>query len=316
MKVLLSIVFLFYSVHGIAQNTSKYLFFNDMAHFWQAYDKVVLTKDSAEQVQFIQSTYLSKASYELRLMLKLFHYTAADYLNYINRAPKFWSALRERSRALMGRSKEIVHALKKLRSLCHHIQIPDIDFMVGCFEFGGKAFMGNVMIPVEVALADGNFDNSSPKNDPQAAAAYLIDAVTYFIIHETIHTEQPAFNEQDLLTLCVMEGSCDFITELAMDKPLNRPYIILGNKFEKKIWESFKKQMNGFDHDDWLYNKGLVVAGEEDLGYFVGYAICKYYYEHAQNKKRALRRMLNLDFSTNTAVYKFFLESGYENKIR
>ena len=317
MKVILLIFCFIFSSSCIAQQaTTKYLVFDDMANFWQAYDKMVVNGDSAEQVQLIQSQYIDKASYNLRLMLPILHYSALKYRANINAYPKFWKGLRERSRILMGNYKEIVEALERLKKIYHHIELPDIDFMVGCFEFGGKPFLHDVMIGIEVALADGNFDISRYRDNIKEFDSYTIDAVIYFVIHETIHTRQPDFTAKDLLTSCIMEGSCDFITELVTGKPLKRPYIITGNNFEQKIWEAFKKQMKGTDHEDWLYNKGLVVKGEEDLGYFMGYSICKYYYEHSDNKKQAIRRIINLNYTRHSVVYKFFKDSQYENKFK
>ncbi len=298
------------------QTTTKYLVFDDMANFWEAYDKMILVSDSIQQVQLIQSLYIDKASYNLRLLLPLLHYTAPRYRTNINAYPKFWKELRERSRILMSNYKEVVEALVRLKKIYHRIELPDIDFMVGCFEFGGKPFFHDVMIGIEVALADGNFDISKYRDNINEFDSYTTDAIIYFVIHETIHTRQPDFPAKDLLASCIMEGSCDFITELVTGKPLKRPYIITGNHFEQKIWEAFKKQMNGTDHEDWLYNKGLVVKGEEDLGYFMGYSICKYYYEQADNKKQAIRRIINLNYTRHAVVYKFFKDSQYENKFR
>lgn len=317
MRILLIIGILLCAVHGHAQKppTSKFLSFDDLANFWRAYDKVVESKDSSEQVKIIQTVYLNKASFELHFLLKVLNYSAADYLVYIRAYPWFWKIIRERSRFLMVNYQKIEAALRKLKTVYRPIQIPDVNFFVGCFDFGGRPFGDKVMIAMEVALSDGNLDISAFTDSSKASQEYSMDAVIYFTLHEIIHTVQPYFNAQDLLTLSVMEGSCDFITELVMEKPLKRPYIVLGNRFEKRIWDSFRKEMNGFLHDSWLYNKGYVVKGEEDLGYYIGYAICKYYYEQSGNRRRALRRIMNLNFTDNTDVYKFFLRSGYEKKM-
>ena len=37
--------------------------------------------------------------------------------------------------------------------------------------------------------------------------------------------------------------------------------------------------------------------------------------EYMENKKKAARRIINLDFSKRAAVLKFFKESGYGNKF-
>ena len=45
------------------------------------------------------------------------------------------------------------------------------------------------------------------------------------------------------------------------------------------------------DLSAWLYNGTLTQPG--DLGYWVGYRIVKSYYDHAHDKRRALREMAN-----------------------
>jgi len=317
MRVLLIIATLCVSLHANAQQMglSKYLSFDDVCNFWKAYDKVVATNDSSEQVQIMQTVYLDKASFETKLLLKLSHQGASDYVRYIKVVPAFWRGLRERTRFLMLNYKKIDEALGRLRTFYKPLEIPDVNFMVGCFEFGGKPVGDKVMIGLEVVLADGNFDMQDFRNSSDAYQQYTLDATIYFALHEVIHTYQPDSTARDLLSMCVMEGSCDFITELVMGKPLQRPYIVLGNSFEKKIWESFKKEMNGFSRERWLYNRGLVRKGEEDLGYFMGYAICKSYYENADNRRKAIKKILNLNFSSNKDIYRFFVGSGYEKKL-
>ena len=318
MRVLLITASLLLIVHANAQETamSKYLVFDDLANFWKAYDKVVLAKDSSEQVKIIQSAYLDKASFELKLTLILEHRGAADYLASINAHPAFWKGLRERTRYLMSNYRLIDDALRKLKLLYSKIDIPDINFALGYFDFGGRTFADKVMIFAEVILADGNLDASKFPPSLENYQHYVMAAAIYYALHEVIHTRQHGFKARDLLAMCIMEGSCDFIAELAMAEPLQRPYLVLGNRFEERLWEAFKKEMNGSAHDRWLYNKGHVPRGEEDLGYFMGYAICKYYYYNSSDKKKAIRRILNLNYNSSSRIYEFFQQSGYENKVK
>lgn len=44
-----------------------------------------------------------------------------------------------------------------------------------------------------------------------------------------------------------------------------------------------------------------------DLGYFVGYAICKSYYEHATDKVKAIDYMINLDNEQMADLDKFLV---------
>ncbi|MNN04245.1 hypothetical protein D3C81_1169660 [compost metagenome] len=48
-----------------------------------------------------------------------------------------------------------------------------------------------------------------------------------------------------------------------------------------------------------------------DLGYYVGYAITRGYYDHALDKTAALKTMIELDYSDPAAVQAFVDASGY-----
>ncbi len=107
-----------------------------------------------------------------------------------------------------------------------------------------------------------------------------------------------------------MEGSCDFITELLMKKDVVSPYMTFGKANEHEIWENFKKEMLGQETINWLYNGDNAPNGHADLGYFVGYAICKSYYENSKNKKKAIKQIIELDYSPKN-VLKFLKKSKY-----
>jgi hypothetical protein len=52
----------------------------------------------------------------------------------------------------------------------------------------------------------------------------------------------------------IYEGACDFITELVLNKPLNQSYLIYGRENEQGLKAQFKKEMNGDNFSNWLYN--------------------------------------------------------------
>jgi hypothetical protein len=67
-----------------------------------------------------------------------------------------------------------------------------------------------------------------------------------------------------------------------------------------------------FNHyDNWIGNYGN--SSEEnfpDLGYWVGYGICKFYYDNASDKKKAISDMLHIkDFK------KSLQDSKWEDKL-
>jgi hypothetical protein len=72
-----------------------------------------------------------------------------------------------------------------------------------------------------------------------------------------------------------------------------------GRAHERLVWLDFRRDMAGGDSviRTWMYN-GLVPAprnhGATDVGYWVGYAVTKRYYERAADKRAALRELLAL----------------------
>lgn len=61
---------------------------------------------------------------------------------------------------------------------------------------------------------------------------------------------------------------------------------------------------------NWLYN-GSQKGEDADLGYFIGYEICKSYYRQAKNKKQAIKDIIELDYSNDKAVELFLIKSRF-----
>ena len=83
-----------------------------------------------------------------------------------------------------------------------------------------------------------------------------------------------------------------------------------GNEHRKELWEKFQKEMLTQETKNWLYNGNDAPNGVADLGYFIGYEICKSYYKNAKNKKKAINEMLKLDYSPEN-VMEFLKKSKY-----
>ena len=64
------------------------------------------------------------------------------------------------------------------------------------------------------------------------------------------------------------------------------------------------------EHDNWFYNADSKY-GIQDLGYYMGYAICKSYYDHAEKKTLAIKQIIELDHANVDEVVEFVNRSGY-----
>jgi hypothetical protein len=73
----------------------------------------------------------------------------------------------------------------------------------------------------------------------------------------------------------------------------NKEMYAYGNSHTKELWEEFKSRMNQNDWTGWLYYQ-RDKSRPKDLGYWMGYKICKSYYEKASDKQQAIHDILNI----------------------
>ncbi|MEL6391741.1 MAG: hypothetical protein AAFR97_03250 [Bacteroidota bacterium] len=64
------------------------------------------------------------------------------------------------------------------------------------------------------------------------------------------------------------------------------------------------KNPTGFRN--WMYQGNNVEGRPADLGYFIGYRIAQSYYDHQENKRQAIRDLLN-----RRKYEQIYEESGY-----
>jgi hypothetical protein len=128
-------------------------------------------------------------------------------------------------------------------------------------------------------------------------------------MHEYVHTQEKG-DAYNLLSQCIFEGACDFIASLVTGKTPPLPYMDYGPKNEPVLKEQFKTEMFGSGYRHWLYN-GSNGGKVGDLGYYMGYAICRAYYNNAPDKKKAVREIIELNFSDSSSVESFLEKSRY-----
>jgi uncharacterized protein YjaZ len=128
----------------------------------------------------------------------------------------------------------------------------------------------------------------------------------YVIAHEFSHVQQvPAMVDAEhptVLAGSLMEGAADFVGELIAGGKVSYGAVTPGH--EKELETKFLAARDKTDLSDWLYNGTLEKPG--DLGYWVGYRIVKAYYQHAPDKRQALREILGM-----TDPNAFLAQSGW-----
>jgi hypothetical protein len=273
---------------------------SDINNFWTAFDSVQTTNDTAKQKEFIQKLYLDKATFGLKYAIEFQPATALSWLEMIKDDKAKLLRIRPFTLSVLSQKAMIDAKLERFKALYPDFKKGNIYIIIGTGMFGGRVSEENVIIGAEVKAND------------------KADWAVPIVLHEFVHTQQtPA--DVSLLANTIMEGMADFIAELVYQKDFAEvypnDYIDFGNKNEKAVWTEFKKYMGSsekYKFFDWVYGtKGRVINGKRmnDLGYFLGYKICKAYYAQAADKTKALKEMIEMDL--NKA---FLLKSGYVSK--
>jgi hypothetical protein len=293
---------------------------SDISHFWKAYDSLVYIRDTVVQQQILQGVYIGPASEGLKDFIENRNVTAAKWIKAINAYPKFWQTVRAKTLAVYKDTASINGLIIRFKKLYPALKTPAVYFFIGNIKTGGTTTNDRVLMGTEIATADSSVDT-------EGLSLFLKNVfrqnpgISGLVSHELVHTQQifasdDAAFQMNLLSYCLREGACDFIAELLTGKTRKAPYIVYGNANEKKLWWKFKAAMYSSDIQDWLYNGGTAAGGQADLGYFMGYTICKYYYLHVKNKSGAVRGILQINYNDTRSVKDFFDKTGYDNKFR
>lgn len=184
-------------------------------------------------------------------------------------------------------------------------------FTIGGLRSGGTTMNHMVLVGSEIATGDATTDVSELPGKwlEGVFKRQLPGNIVSLNVHEYVHTQQKGESRR-LLDQSIREGACDFITELVMGQPLLNNYLVYGRAHETELKEQFKLEMFSEVYTNWLYN-GSRAKSVADLGYFMGYAICKAYYNHSSNKKRAIKEIIELNYSDTAAVETFLNRSNY-----
>ena len=135
-------------------------------------------------------------------------------------------------------------------------------------------------------------------SDWQKGAIMQFSDLPGIIIHELMHFQQSyqdTDNSETVLMGVIGEGVCDFFVELVSGiemKNSNLEYLEDPENMEF-ILSELKKEMFIDDNSKWLYNGGSIKDRPHDIGYTIGYLICKSYYNNHANKDEAVYELLN-----------------------
>lgn len=282
----------------------------DLDNFWSAYDAL---ENSSDSVETIQKLYIDKATPQFEKFLELRDFTAKQYVDWIKHKPKFWKTVRPLTVAVKEKRPEIDRVYQKLRNIYPEFKAPDIDFAISPIQTGGTTDKGLILIGTEIAAVNPEkVDISEIDGFMGKVFKNSTGDILSLVTHELVHTQQPSGDNENesLLAQAITEGSADFIATLILgEQSMNKAIFEYGERNQKELWAEFSadiKAGKSFEDTDWFYDYNS--SRPADLGYYLGYKIAESYYNNADDKKQAIKEIIEMD-----NAIEFLEKSNYGN---
>lgn len=295
MRFVLTIVLHLFFLSAVFAQNAPNIITTDIDNFWAAYDKIVTTKDNAEQLEYLNKLFIEKASPGQQSMFKARSYKPQEYIDAINKRPEYWARIRPNTLKAKDFAPQFEPGIEKLRKIYPELRPANIYFTVGVFRSGGTTSGNNILIGSEIVFGDEKLMNSLALTN----------------VHEYVHTQQKTTLCNNLLGQSVMEGVAEFVSVKAMQTQSTAPAINYGKNNESLVKNAFTVQMFNIDRGFWLYSDAKNDFNTRDLGYYIGYAIAEKYYEKAKDKKLAVKEMIELDCNNPVLLAKYVDTSDY-----
>ena len=263
-------------------SVSPTIHIEDVERFYKVYDAAG-GHPNADQ---LQHDYLDAGSEGLHHLAQVRNVTGAAIALTLAKRPEIYSDAK-RCMAVLPRVRErLAVALGDLGRLYPEARFPPVTIAVGRGKpvgVGSPAF--GVQIGLE-ALCATNWLNPN-----------IEDRFVHVIAHEFVHVQQTIALVDDehptVLEGSLVEGAADFVGELISGDVAYSYLQGLTKGREREIETAFVADEDKRDLSNWLYNS--TPEKPADLGYWVGYRIVKSYYQHAADKRVALREILQMN---------------------
>lgn len=258
---------------------------DDVTRFYALYDAT----DGNPTVEQIEKDYLAKGTQSLGEFARLRRVTAQSIADRLKSDPAMYAKAKQCLATLPAVEKRLAVALDRLVTLYPQARLPPVAIVVGRGRPVGMTYPGGVTIGLE-ALCSADFMNPDVE-----------DRFVHVIAHEYAHIQQTSPTDFDagdpnatVLRVSLAEGVAELIAEVISGNVGNARHAQWTRGKEAGIESAFVRDMDSTDLSAWLFDYR---SPDEpyDLGYWVGYRIAKAYYLRAEDRKAALREIIELD---------------------
>ncbi|MEL6562413.1 MAG: DUF2268 domain-containing putative Zn-dependent protease [Bacteroidota bacterium] len=256
----------------------------DIDLFWQQFDKI-------DEVKNPFDVYLEQGSQGVKDFIPYRIESSKNLLRVVRDKSEDYAAIRSGSYEVATHIDQMKACYQNLKNLYAEAVFPPAYFVIGAYNSGGTATGNGLIMGVEM------------QQD--------ISRLPYIVAHELIHFNQKYAEEYNtVLTQSIKEGAADLIGELISGQHINETAMAYFEANEEILCKEFVEIIDSKRYRGWLYGSNGKKSGRpNDLGYSIGYKICKAYYEKQTDSTQAIVDILNIsDFK------QFLKDSGYLDK--
>jgi Predicted Zn-dependent protease (DUF2268) len=212
-----------------------------------------------------------------------------------NARKKYYASIRANTFKAAQLSPTYQKSFINLKNIYPAAIFPPVYFVIGKLNSAGTVSGDGLILGIDQACMSPTADTTE-LNTWEKRNISTFQRLPNTVAHELIHYEQYGMaSDTTLLAAAIKEGMADFIGELISGKFNNDRLLVYAKGKEKIIWAGFKKEMYLDRAYNWIANSDQETAEKPaDLGYWVGYQICKAYYEQAKDRKKAIYAMLHI----------------------
>ena len=285
MKILSSIILLAFAMPLLSQESSPAnakIITSDIDLFWACFDQAG-TKLRAENFE----PYLKEGTVGLKDFIPNRIESAQKLAKKVKRKKAYYQLIRKSSLNIKeAHTQSILKIFENMEAIYPAATFPNTYFVIGALNSGGTASENGLIMGAE--MFGPQAENAKEK------AILNFDYIPGIVAHELIHFQQNLPNSYRLLDQSIREGSADLIALIIQKLPLKHHLDDWAVPQEEALWKEFKAIMHGKKYQGWLYGGKRPKGRPADLGYWMGYRICKAYYDKQDDKKKAIETILNI----------------------
>ena len=277
-----------------AQSAETMIHTDDVDLFYKVYDAA----DGHPTAEQLQRDYLDAGSEGLHNLAKLRNVSGVRIADTLSKHPELYVKARGCTAALPRVRERVEVALRNLVRLYPQARTPPVTIAVGR---GKPVGVGSPVTGLQIgleALCSAEWMNPNVE-----------DRFVHVIAHEYAHVQQVRELVDDehptVLGRSLIEGAAEFVAALTSGKTGYAHFDALTKGREREIETAFVADVDQTELSRWVDNSTMEKGN--DLGYWVGYRICKAYYRRAPDKRQALREILEL-----SDPHAFLAKSGWQ----